>query len=162
MQLWVSWILTLPSSVQEEKHRDILLIILPFVCVCAHVCVTDQQQRQEVSERERRVTLLIAPPTPTSPSHHTHHTVITHLCVQSPVCLVRDQTPALDFPRNKSSITAFCWKNAVWDPTGYRSRAGRNLGNLQELCLWLIYSILCLSMRSTHTHTHIFLQFCKV
>ncbi|XP_017342192.1 actin remodeling regulator NHS isoform X2 [Ictalurus punctatus] len=34
----------------------------------------DQQQRQEVSERERRVTLLIAPPTPTSPSHHTHHT----------------------------------------------------------------------------------------
>ncbi|KAK3519277.1 hypothetical protein QTP70_023111 [Hemibagrus guttatus] len=34
----------------------------------------DQQQRQDVSERERMVTLLIAPPTPTSPSHHTHHT----------------------------------------------------------------------------------------
>ncbi|MCI4387861.1 hypothetical protein PGIGA_G00078820 [Pangasianodon gigas] len=35
----------------------------------------DQQQRQEVSEQERRVTVLIAPPTPTSPSHHTLHTV---------------------------------------------------------------------------------------
>ncbi|KAM9445130.1 actin remodeling regulator NHS [Clarias gariepinus] len=34
----------------------------------------DQQQRQEVSERERRVTILIAPPTPISPSHHTLHT----------------------------------------------------------------------------------------
>ncbi|XP_026995503.2 Nance-Horan syndrome protein [Tachysurus fulvidraco] len=34
----------------------------------------DQQQRQDVSERERRVTLLIAPPTPTSPSHQKLHT----------------------------------------------------------------------------------------
>ncbi|XP_046724983.1 LOW QUALITY PROTEIN: Nance-Horan syndrome protein [Silurus meridionalis] len=34
----------------------------------------DQQQRKEVSERERRMTLLIATPTLTSPSHHTLHT----------------------------------------------------------------------------------------